>query len=94
MLIIELKFRRQSSGLKGKDAQVLKDAVENREWAKKVFFIEVVLEPGHQKGDKGAIPKYRGKVISIGFPNDEKPDGFEIRYKSLRKPPPRGAKKS
>lgn len=86
VFLIELKFRRRTTGAQSKDQQTLKRAVSRRKWAKKAFYIETVVE-AHRKTHRSLVP-YRNRKISIVMREDRRDEYLKL-FKCLRKPKPR-----
>ncbi len=81
--LIELKFRKNKLGAKKKDKKVLRNAVKKKKWAKKCFYIEVVIEP-RQKNNTKLYP-YRSKSISILMDKSQLEE-YKKKYGDLRQP--------
>ena len=84
--IIELKFRRKLSGIQNKDHIVLNNAVKNKKWARKAYFIETVVEPLKETGRAGT--PYRNKYIIVTMDKERRKEFISI-YNKRRKPEPR-----
>lgn len=61
--IIELKFNYHLEGIQKKDQQVLKKSVKKKRWAKKAFFIQVIVDP--KRSSKRGVWKNRNAIRSI-----------------------------
>lgn len=85
VLIIELKYYRKRSGASKKDAEVISAVVEHKEWAKKAYIIEVLVDPRPNLNSKREIPKYRGRIISVEVPAEIRAAYLE-QSKTYRKP--------
>jgi len=89
-LIIELKFKKKRIGIQKKDAKVLEKSVENKKWAKKAYFIQLVVDP-KKATNQGVVP-YRNKTIPIIMKAKRKA-AYDEMYDIYRKPQPRGRKR-
>ena len=85
VFIIELKYFRKRSGVSKKDAGVIAAAVEHKEWAKKAFVIEVLVDPQPGMESEYDVPKYRGRLISVEVPARLREEYLE-QYRTYRKP--------
>ena len=86
VILIELKFRRRLSGVLPRDQLVLRRAVTNARWAKKAYFVELVIEPSRETRRK--LKPYRNCQITIVMPPDRLED-YLTAYSEKRKPQPR-----
>ncbi len=85
-LIIELKFKRTLFGIQKKDKKVLEKSVENKKWAKKAYFIQLIIEP--KKETNQEVLLYRNKFIPIVMREDRLVEYKEV-FSKRRKPEPR-----
>lgn len=86
VFLIELKFRRRTTGVQSKDQQILKQAVSGKKFAKKAYYIETVVEARRKTG-KSLVP-FRNFEISIVMPEDRRDEYLKL-FKQFRKPKPR-----
>jgi hypothetical protein len=84
--LLEFKFRRRYSGVQRKDQRVLRMAVRKKKWAKKVFYIEAVIQP-KRKSRRHLIP-YRSRIVTISMLPGRLQEYLSL-YRLYRKPKPR-----
>lgn len=86
VFLLEFKFRRRYSGVQRKDQRILRKAVRKKKWAKKVFYIEAVIQP-RRKSRRHLIP-YRSRIVTIAM-LPKRVDEYLKSYRLYRKPMPR-----